>query len=367
MMNRNTLITVGSSFLVGAIFAFAANMIFKQKIPASGNQRAACFLQGGQKALFELGGKTYTLDDLPNDMHQSFLLAQIDAFRRMGDVVDEVAARAAVSKNGKIPSMKEIYGEKWVSDADIEAYYKSSTNSFNKQIPLSQVRDAIRSHLEQQKSLAFVAENLPKLKQNDNFKNLIPVPCGPQKSPKTSGVSFVVGETSGKIEIVLFSDFISPQARFAIASVNKFAEINKENVTIREIYIPSDRNGISEELARGAYCVNDQNKKFFGAYRMAAYQSSSLLASKTDPSGQPQARAKTLRDIAKSVGSNEKEFDECMNSKGAKEFIDASIAAAHDAGVSNAPAFFLYNRQIVLPGVSDPGKILTEVFSAIKR
>lgn len=367
MRNQNGLwISIGS-FAAGAVFTWSLGRFFFSQPQLTGGQRASCFLEGGRRPLFELNGKTYTLDDLPDDMHQSFLLAQIDAFRRMGDVVEEVAARASASQDDKIPLMKDILGKSWVTDADIEEYYNSSTNSFNKSLPLAQAREPIRSHLERQKTLAFVNESMQRLKDGKSFKNLIPVPCGPIKKNTVSGVSFVVAGTSGPTEIVLFSDFVSPQSRYAIASVNQFAELNKSNITIREVYVPSERDSASEDLARGAYCVNDQDNKLLDSYRMAAYQSSTLLNSKTDPAGKPESREKTLLEMARSVGANEEQFASCVKSHKAKEFVDESIATARAAGVSNAPAFFLYNRQIVLPGVSDPGKVLTEIYASINK
>jgi protein-disulfide isomerase len=364
-MDKKIIGACGAAFVMGAAACLVVVGLWKKTSPVAAGQRAECFSGGNQSALFALDGKVFTLDALPPDLHQPFLLAQIDSFRRVGDVINLAAARAAVGKGGNIPTLREIFGDNWVKDEEVELYYHSNSNIFSKEIPLAQLRSTIRSHLEQMKTNAFVSEQLAKMNTEKRFTELLSVPCGPKKSLNISGISFTVGDSHGPEELVFFSDFMSPQARYAVYSVNRFAAENKEKITVKEVFIPPERNGISEEMIRAAYCVADQDKKFFESFRSAAYQVSTLLNSRTDPQGNAQSRAKVILSVAKNVGVNAEEFQKCVLSDEAKNFVDKSITAAQEAGVLAVPAFFIHERQMVLPGVSDPGKIVTEVASAL--
>jgi protein-disulfide isomerase len=366
-MEKRVVITAAVGFLAGIGTVLAGQFIRESQRLKADTPTASCFVGEKKVPLFELNGKVFTLDDLPQDIHQSFLLAQMDAFRRTNEIIEELAVRASMTSQAGIPKGQDVFTPVLSKEEEIEAYYKANFAQGKNQIPFEKVREAIKTSLDQQKIMTFVAERLPKLKSEQKFRNLITIPCGPAKEIDFKNSSFVIGETSGPIDVVFFTDFMSPRVRQIISPLNQLAKEGKEKFKLHEVYLFSEKEGIANELAKIAFCAQRENPKLYPVFREKAYMTSTLFTSPHAKESQPQFYSKITLDMAKAAGLKENTLTECLKSNQLQEFITRSKKAAQLAGVSTAPAFFVKGRLLALPASDDPVSTLAELVRSFKH
>jgi hypothetical protein len=353
------------SFLSGAVLSAAIFFSFVNSRKSEKYVFASCFVGEESLPLFELDGKTYDVGGLPPDLHLAYLQSKVDDYRRIGELADHFAARVASSPSGQPNPVKEFLKANWVKDEDIDTYLKSNSNSFSGAVQPDTLREAVRQHLEQQKISSFINQKKYQLIQEKRIRNLFPMPCGPESKTSVDGVSYVLNGTSGPVPVRAFLDLSSQQSRFILTQFKTLSETAKEQTTIREIFIPSDRDGISETLARGAHCSFKQGQKHYVKYRTA-------VGDLVVPESERRKRMSKFSDspileelIQRVDGLNRKIFDECLKSEEAQKQIDASLMAAQKDGIALAPAVFLNRRRVLFIGNQSPAEVLKELAFAI--
>lgn len=354
-------------FLGGAVFSAAALLTFVDLKKTKKYDYAGCFIDEGSFPLFELDGKVYNVGDLPTDLHLEYLQSQVDAYRRIGDVSDHFASRVASSPERQPIPLKEFLKENWVKEKDVDEYLKSNSNSFSGATQPESLRQAVRKHLEQQKISSFVNEKKYQLSREKRIRSLFPMPCGPESKTNVDGFSYILNGTSGPVPVRAFIELGSQQSRFISDQIKIISETYKKETTIREIFIPSGRGGISEALARGAYCAFNEGQQVYQKYRAAV-----------EPLVIPEVELKkTIKSFSDSPilvgliqqidGLNQKNFDGCFKSAEAQKQIDASLDAAKKDGVSSAPAVFINKRRVLFFGFQSPSEVIKELVLAILR
>lgn len=364
MERKKTLLTLtafgaGVAATVGFLYV-KEKARFESETPAG-----TCFDSEKRVPIFQINGKEFTLDDLPKDVQQPFLLAQMDAYRRTNEIVEELAVRSSLATREGIPDGSEVFSSLMATDAEIETYYKLNFGNGKNAAELSLVKEAIRDSLNQQKILSFVTERIPKLRTEKSFRNLVEIPCGPKKNIEHKEISFTIEESKGPLEVIFFSDFTSPRVRQLISPLSQFAKENGEKITLREIYLFDQAESDGDVLAKLSYCVRQKDAKLFPAFRVASY---TIHTPRSAKNAKPDHSFLNLfLDLAKAVGLKEDEIQVCLKSKELQNFVNLSKRAANQAGVTAAPAFFVRNRMLALPASSDPVTTLSELVRNFKQ
>lgn len=359
---HTVLIIIGGTTLTTAIgYLFSQ----REEVGTGFNSYASCFMEDEDFPLFELKGKLYSLRDLPPDLHQEYLRGKVEDFHRMTELANEFAVRLAVSNSDQALSPGEVLEKEQPSESDIDLYLEANPPSAS--ISTETLRKSVRDHLEKQRMLSFVSEKMSSLKQDRSFKNTLPIPCGPEVTTNVEAVSRVLGETKGPISVRAYIDLFSSQSRFLSEHLVKLAKNASDKVTIREIYVPQLRGGLSEAFARGAYCASAQGKNAVNSFRLSATKvSGSELEQIHSPgtfSGYP-----IIDDILNKISSiNKAAFDQCLNSSDSAKYIDEAISAAHRDGISSPPAIFLNRRRILFFASRSPSEVLEELSISILR
>lgn len=363
-MKKEKMLLTLAAFLAGVGATFLMGPIIEGKKVTTETAAGNCFVSQTPRSLFKLRGKEYTIDDLPQDIQQSFLLTQMDAYRRTSEIVDELAVRTSLSSQNGIPEGKEVFSSVMATDAEIESYFKSNFGNGKSSADFSRIKDAIQDSLNQQKISAFVSAKMQNLRGEAEFRNSIEIPCGPKRKFDHRATAFTIEESKGPIEIVFFSDFSSPRVRQIISPLTQYAKENRDKVTLRELYLFKADDSAGDALASLSYCFYHKEQKLFAGFRNAAYAANYFRGEKSG--SQVGGLPTHILDLAKTVGMKEEDLQVCLKSKELQSFIKASKNAAREAGVTAAPAFFIRNRMLALPASNDPVATLAELVKNIR-
>jgi len=211
-----------------------------------------------------------------------------------------------------------------VTDADIDGFLASKGLSLkDPRIRKDDVRDYLKYRKRFEKRQTFVA----KLKANAKVKVLLAEPAAPKLNASVDGYP-TWGKASAPVTIIEFSDYQCPFCSRAIPTLDRIkAEYGPDKVRIvfRDMPLPSHPRANPASLA--AHCANDQGK--FWEYHNALFQNQSKLED-----ADFKAHAKTL-------GMDEKKFDECYVAKKHQAVIDKSRKEAESLGIQATPSFII--------------------------
>lgn len=178
-----------------------------------------------------------------------------------------------------------------------------------------------------------------------NFKKLI--------SSKTSPV---VGNPSGDVVLVVFSDYRCVHCKSMAKVVEGLAEKNKDlMVVVKELPI----FGAESELAAKAALASQKQGKFFNFHK-------ELFNSKVRLS------EKSIMELAKASKLDEKQLRQDMNDPAVKQELADNIKLAGELKLPGTPAFLIVNKSgsgmAFVPGaVPDPEKVFQELIEKARK
>jgi len=147
----------------------------------------------------------------------------------------------------------------------------------------------------------------------------------PRKQVEAKGPSR--GPEDAKVTIVEFSDFECPFCGRASATVDQVMQAYPGKVRLVFRHYPLSFHPNAQKAAEASMCANDQKR--FWEYHDLLFKNQKALAI-------PQ-----LKEHAKSVGLDEKQFAECLDSGKHKKLVEDDMQAGSAVGVSGTPAFFI--------------------------
>ncbi|MBX7148927.1 thioredoxin domain-containing protein [bacterium] len=162
----------------------------------------------------------------------------------------------------------------------------------------------------------------------------------PQSQIDTTGRPFW-GNPNAKVKIVEFSDFQCPFCRLAAINLKPFLTEYKKDIAIYFFNYPLD-NSCNPNMQRpmhqfacaaafGGVCANQSNK--FWEYHDLVFANQKSL--------NPQKPT----EFAKSIGIDEKAFNECVASDSTKNAITLDLEAASKLDISGTPTVFINGRK----------------------
>jgi len=172
--------------------------------------------------------------------------------------------------------------------------------------------------------------------------------------PKVQSNGYVIGSTSAPIEVTEFGDFECPQcARFGSLTEPDVRSrlVDKGVIRFRFIDFPLSMHRNTWNASRAAACADEQGK--FWAMHDALFQAQDQWNG--EATGKPD---EVFKGMAKQIGLNTQQFDQCVDSKKTQAKVQAHEQLALQSHINATPSF-------VIGGKIAEGAITYDEFKAL--
>lgn len=285
----------------------------------------------GVVAKFE--GKDITTEDLEKASPDVFA-ARLDVYKAQKNALEDFVRNQVIeslAKKANVPTEQFMKTEmenakKKISDKDVEAFLKGKNVPDTSKVP-PEVKDQVRGLLHIQKLVSAAT------KSNQVELYL--------KRPKAAPIQFANldkeaswGNADAPVTIVEFSDFQCYYCGQARARITELKKVYGKKLRVVYKHYPLPSHPEARPAAEASMCVNEQSSDKFWKFHDMAFDNQQNL------------KEENLKEYAKKVGVDMKQFEECYAAKKYAAVIDASVAEGQRLGVNSTPSFFV-NSQLV--------------------
>ena len=288
---------------------------------------------GSAGVVAKFGDKTISLEDLEKASPDVFA-ARLDVYKAQKNALEDFVRNSVIeslAQKANVPTDQFMKTEmesakKKISDKEVEAFLKSKNVPDTSKVP-AEVKDQVRGLLHIQKLVASATKSNP-------VELYL-------KRPKAAPIQFANldkeaswGNADAPVTIVEFSDFqcyYCGQARARLAELKKIYG-KKLRVVYKHYPLPSHPE--ARPAAEASMCVNEQSSDKFWKFHDMLFDNMQAM------------KEENIKDYAKKVGVDMKQFEECYAAKKYAGLIDASLAEGQRLGVNSTPSFFV-NSQLV--------------------
>lgn len=155
--------------------------------------------------------------------------------------------------------------------------------------------------------------------------------------PKVQSNGYVIGSASAPIEVIEFGDFECPQcARFASLTEPDVRSrlVDQGIIRFRFIDFPLSMHRNTWQASRAAACADEQGK--FWQMHDALFEAQDQWNGEatSNPNG-------IFKDLGKQIGLNQKQFDDCVDSKKTQAKVQAHEELAIQQHINATPSFII--------------------------
>ena len=179
--------------------------------------------------------------------------------------------------------------------------------------------------------------------------------------PKVQSNGYMVGSASAPLEVIEFGDFECPQcARFATLTEPDVRTrlVDKGIIRFRYIDFPLSMHRNTWPASRAAACADEQGK--FWAMHDALFQTQDQWNGET--TSNPNA---VFKQLAKQIGLNQQQFDQCVDTKKTQAKIQAHEELALRQQIKATPSFIIGGK--IVEGASPYDEFKAMVDTALAR
>jgi len=179
--------------------------------------------------------------------------------------------------------------------------------------------------------------------------------------PKVQSNGYVMGDSSAPIEVIEFGDFECPScARFSTLTEPEVRSrlVEKGVIRFRFIDFPLSMHRNTWPASRAAACADEQGK--FWQMHDALFQSQDQWNGETTGNPNP-----IFKQLAQQIGLNQKQFDDCVDSKKTQAKIQAHEQLAEQQHIHATPSFIIGGKIVEGPRPYDEFKAIVD--SALKK
>jgi len=179
--------------------------------------------------------------------------------------------------------------------------------------------------------------------------------------PKVQSNGYVMGDSSAPIEVIEFGDFECPScARFSTLTEPEVRSrlVEKGVIRFRFIDFPLSMHRNTWQASRAAACADEQGK--FWQMHDALFQSQDQWNGETTGNPNP-----IFKQLAQQIGLNQKQFDDCVDSKKTQAKIQAHEQLAEQQHIQATPSFIIGGKIVEGPRPYDEFKAIVD--SALKK
>jgi protein-disulfide isomerase len=363
-------ILVGGVVLGAVVGAGATKALTKKGTEPGMPESTTCSSTGGpasaDQPLFSLNGKTYTQGMLPLEIQGQITRAQNQAYNELGNVLKEYAVRVFLAKEKNLdvnnpPPLNEMLGSAEVSEDEISKIVEMQKANIPKGMPMEEVRKQIKMALGQRKSGEAIGQKFAQLEQSGDFKMLLTAPEG--KPIQTDGFP-QKGNKDAAVKVAIVTDYLCGHCRHRAEEYEAAMTDFSDRVQFTRIIMSLNPEGLSGELAKGAFCAYKANPELFWKYHTLGEKVPFEAARPSQMSTDPKKQFRdTALGVAKDAGFDVAEFGKCLESKEAEASVRSSGEMLSAAGVDGTPTIFLNGKKVVVA----PGKLPDAIKDALAK
>jgi protein-disulfide isomerase len=306
--------------LISAALAAMALGSCNRKAPSEATLKA-----NADPVVARYSGKQITLSELDKTVAKELYDVRRQALERMilRPLIKAEAAQAGKEEEAYFREMVEKSASK-VTEGDLRKLYEANKERLGGR-SLDEVKPLLEQRAQHEKQEEAARAFVEQLKKRAKVQILLPIPrtqvaaTGPSKGP-----------ASAPVTIVEFSDFECPYCSTARKTVEEAiaAYPGKIRLVFRNFPLPFHSN--AQKAAEAGLCADEQGK--FWALHDRMFDQQEKLA------------VDDLKAHAKALGLDTAKFDQCLDSGKMAAKVKESVEAAHAAGVTGTPAFFVNGR-----------------------
>lgn len=349
MKNAQTIgILIGTLSIGGALgYGVGTKQALKNQNAAQPSSAPATCYAGGDAhsdALFELDGKVFTDTDLPDDVESSLYDIRHESHEKVEGAVKETALRLALAKEkghpgggGQLPLLNSLLPQEKPTEEKIKAFYEANKGKIPPGTKYEDVKPQIEQYLAQMGTGETMRTKSAELEKAGRLKILVKEPVAPVVNIDVTGFPSS-GPSDAKVTVVEASDYLCPHCQKMQPEVEAVVKDFKDEIRFVQINFALRPEGLSGQLARGAFCAQKQGNEQFWKYHEHAF--------KTPPQQQPGKEKEEVLAVAKAVSLNLAEFEKCLASNEAAASVESAAAKMHAIGVAGTPTFFVNNKKL---------------------
>lgn len=291
---------------------------------------------GYAKNLYQFQQKKYTKKDLSPAVLQQLYEAELDYYKQVSRIISEDIFEKQIEKDAKKTNKdlnkfkEETFSAGTVTEKEIKEFYQQNKD----RIPYDyeRAKPQLTKYLQTKKRVEKKESYLKKIKKEGKFLMLIPEPDAPVFTIDITGLP-AKGNKEAKVTVIEFFDYQCPHCKEVGKYVKEVLAKFKNSVKLVHIDFPVNRSGISELVARGAFCANKQNK--YWQYHDLAFSKQKGLNSKSPI------------ELAKELKLNIKEFESCFASDSSQKFVNRGKGEARRLGIHGTPSFIVNGKKLI--------------------
>ncbi len=286
----------------------------------------------------KVGDKEITVDQLEAPLRSQIYEMEREVYRMKRQRLDELIAEAllhkeAAARNTTAPELiNEMVLSKGVTvtDEEVNQYYMSNRPRFSEwKGSLDELKNRIRTTLQQQKQYQLVYEYARSLDSKYGVEDLLKPPASPFANVRIEG-SPTWGPADAPVTVIEFSDYECPSCRQAHEDVRKIREMYAGKIRWVFKDYPLKRHEHARKAAEAGRCAAEQSK--FWEFQDVLYGSKDPLT------------VDHMKGLAKSIGLAEDRFAQCLDEGRHAAAVERELAEAQEVGVDRTPTFIINGR-----------------------
>lgn len=347
MQNKSILgIFIGGMLVGGAMGFGTGQKVGKTSKPSEHSGPQTCSIDGGSSAptqLVTIEGQNFTEDDLPGELKSAFYDTKHESHEKMAAQLKQFAAQVILAKQkdpkvdlNKMPPLQELLPKTEVSEAQLKQFYEENKARIPQGTTYEQVKPELQRYLQSQQASAGLQTQLAQFEKEGRFKIHIAEPAAPFVKLELAEQP-TRGKADAKISLVEVSDYLCPHCQRAQGEVEEILKKHGDDIKFTQVNFALRPQELSGTLVRGAFCARKQSDDLFWKWHTAAFKPENT-ANKDEKA--------VVSALVKIVGLNDADFQKCLGSDEAKNFLEQTSEKMRGYGVSGTPTFFINGQRL---------------------
>ncbi len=316
-----------------SLVAFLLSFHFIVKLDAAGSGTMAT--PESQRIVAKVGEQEISMSQLEAPLVTKLFDLKREMHRLKREKLDDMIVEALLQQEAaarKIPMQQLINDEVVskgvpVSDAEVDQYYLENRAKLAEwKGSLDELRNRIRSALQQQKTYQKVVEFARTLESKYPVSDFLDEPVSPYAAIETEG-SPALGPEDAAVTVFEFSDYECPSCRQAHEVVKKVRAHYGQRIRWVFKDYPLRMHEYARDAAVGARCAGDQGK--FWEFQDLLYGSKEALT------------RDHMRKLAADLGLDMELFGSCLDGGKYKDAVERDLDEAKKAGLDRTPSFLI--------------------------
>ncbi len=321
-------------------------------------------------ALFEIDGKVITRNDLPERLKASIYENEYKSYSANKMIFQEYVLRYYLAKkSNKLkdennpPQLSELLGGTKPNAKEVKLFFQQNRNRIGANVTYAQAKPQIERFMQQRNMADLFEKKVIEMEKNGVFKALTVAPIAPSIELDLAGFP-TKGNKNSKIKIVEISDYTCGHCQSAHKMVVELVKKYKKQVSFTQINMALRPQGISGTYVRGAVCAQKQSLEKFWNYHDETFKVASVPHDHNKPGHKHQANEGSskesiikVKNIAKTVGLDLKNFSKCLTSKKTSSSVARTNQLLSSKGISGTPVFIVNGKKLA-KGVYELEKVI---------